>query len=329
MPRKIVCLILLLVSISISSLGGSADLILAVQLTDKQSAPQDRQIEARRKIFATGRDLLLNQHVPFEPEELLRDGWRERLKPILETLPEMHQNRYETAPMKGAYMADTLYLPENVQLSGHALILANYVVFEGKKPVIKGNFDLHFFSTKPVVVLDTTLAAALHKKAQFLNVKFGGKASLPSFALIQDLGQTGKHEITFDVSGLSPEAAQPPRHKTRPIVLNTSWSGIEALLITQQQQPPPPPKDCQKDCGNSGGAGATGPEGNTPPPGQNGHPDGGPPAANGSCLPGESPRGSPGTQGGSAPIAQDAGPGGVGGAGQNAGNINVDIVNGD
>ena len=23
---------------------------------------------------------MLNQHVPFEPEELLRDGWRERLK---------------------------------------------------------------------------------------------------------------------------------------------------------------------------------------------------------------------------------------------------------
>src|SRR5437016_8360502 len=168
MPRKIVCLILLLVSISISSLGGSADLILAVQLTDKQSAPQDRQIEARRKIFATGRDLLLNQHVPFEPEELLRDGWRERLKPILETLPEMHQNRYETAPLKGAYMADTLYLPENVQLSGNTIVLAKYVAFEGKKPVIKGNFDLHFFPMAPVVVLNTSLAQVLPKRSEFV-----------------------------------------------------------------------------------------------------------------------------------------------------------------
>src|SRR5256885_1682408 len=117
MPRKIVCLVLLLVSIS--SLTGNADLILAEQLTDKQStAAKDHQIEARRQAFASGRDLLLNQHVPFDPEELLLEGWREKLKPTLDALPEMHQNRYETAPLKGAYLADTLYLPENVQLSG-------------------------------------------------------------------------------------------------------------------------------------------------------------------------------------------------------------------
>ena len=51
----------------------------------------------------------------------------------------------EKTPLKGAYLADTLYLPENVEISGHTVILANYVVFEGKNPVIRGNYVLIFF----------------------------------------------------------------------------------------------------------------------------------------------------------------------------------------
>src|SRR5207302_1104803 len=134
---------------------------------------QEHDFLARRENFKSGRELLLTKRVPFDPDDLLRDGWTEKLKPAFENMPEMRQNRYETAPMKGAYMADTLYLPEKVQLAGHTVILANYVVFEGKNPVIKGNFDLHFFPAKPVAVLETGLSEALHKKSQVLNVTFG------------------------------------------------------------------------------------------------------------------------------------------------------------
>src|SRR5437016_4930670 len=295
MPRKIVCLILLLVSISISSLGGSADLILAVQLTDKQSAPQDRQIEARRKIFATGRDLLLNQHVPFEPEELLRDGWRERLKPILETLPEMHQNRYETAPLKGAYMADTLYLPEKVQLSGHAVILANYVVFEGKEPVIKGNFDVHFFPRQPVAVLGTTLADALRKKHHLLDVKLGHRGLLPSFALIKDLAEPGKHNITIDTSGPQLTLEQ-PKPKMKP-------TNLQTIAFSALQQPPTKP--CGQSCDNNGNSsGLDGGEGNSPLRAANGGV--GLAGANGDCASGQSPNGISGLVGVSGDAGQNA-----------------------
>src|SRR5262249_52561246 len=130
----------------------------------------------------------------------------------------------ETTPLKGAYLADTLYLPEKVQLSGHTLILANYVVFEGKNPVIKGNFDLHFFPTKPVIVLDTTLAEVLHRKGRLENVKFGVNAVLPSFSVIQDLVKTTPHTITFDTSGREAGRAQKPRIQiARP--RTASWSG--------------------------------------------------------------------------------------------------------
>src|SRR5882672_7915439 len=165
---------------------------------------QDESFEARRQNFKSGREMLLDKGVTFEPEELLRDHRSKALQAALDAIPEMHQSRYETAPLKGAYMADTLYLPEKVQLSGHTIIVANYVVFEGKNPVIRGHYDLHFFPAKPVAVLGTTLAQALRKKNPLANVRFGGRSILPSFSLVQDLGDRGTHHITFNTSGPEP-----------------------------------------------------------------------------------------------------------------------------
>src|SRR5690349_13256611 len=81
------------------------------------SSKEDEQFEARRQNFKSGRELLLDKGVTFEPEELLRDQRSKALQDALNAMPEMHQSRYETAPLKGAYMADTLYLPEKVHLS--------------------------------------------------------------------------------------------------------------------------------------------------------------------------------------------------------------------
>jgi hypothetical protein len=176
-------------------------------------ATQEQRFLARRQNFTSGRELLLSKRVPFDPDELLRDDWRQKLKSTLDAMPEMHQVRHEKVPLSGAYLADTLYLPEKVQLSGHTLILANYVVFEGKAPEIKGNFDLHFFPRKRVAVLNTSLAEVLRQEAGVLEVKFRGKGVFPSFDLLKDSVGEEKHEITFDVSGLPPEfeRRQPPK----------------------------------------------------------------------------------------------------------------------
>jgi hypothetical protein len=97
-----------------------------------QLTPQQRQehLEARRQNFTTGRQLLRDKGVPFDPDELLREGWDKNLRLTLDAMPEMRESRYEKAPLHGAYLADTLYLPENVQLTGHTVIIANYLVFE-------------------------------------------------------------------------------------------------------------------------------------------------------------------------------------------------------
>ena len=142
----------------------------------------EEHFEARRQNFKSGREMLLDKGVTFEPDELLRDHRSKALQDALDAMPEMHQSRYETAPLKGAYLADTLYLPEHVQIDGHTVIVANYVVFEGKSPVIKGPFDVAIIPSKPIAVLGMTVAEALHRKGVLLNAGMTGSRLLPSFA---------------------------------------------------------------------------------------------------------------------------------------------------
>jgi hypothetical protein len=296
-------------------LGNNAGVSATMQSTDRdQQAAQEHEFLARRGNFTSGRELLLSKRVPFDPDELLRDGWTEKLKPTLDAMPEMHKTRYETAPLKGAYMADTLYLPEKVQLIGHTLILANYVVFEGKNPVIKGNFDIHFFPTRPVAVLGTSLSEALHKKAELLNVKLGRTPFLPSFSLIKDLDDRKTHVITFDTSGSEPQADRNPPRKSPPKLQTVAWNGFEPAIH--------PRPDCNQGCNKTPpGMAPTGPAGFSPPPAPPGTPDGGPKANDGVCATAANPDGNNGQFGGTGPVGTDAGPGEPGFVGAPAGNI--------
>jgi len=157
-------------------------------------------------------------------------------------MPEMQQVRRETAPLKGAYIADTLYLPEHVELGGHTVILVKNLVFEGRAPVVRGSYDLHLFPTQPVAVLGTTLAEAMRKKAGVLNVGLerGGKpGSLPRFSQISDVAEKRTHTIVFDVSGRD---ASKPEVRVRPSsaqLRSVSWGGV--------QDP-----GCTKGCNKSG-----------------------------------------------------------------------------
>jgi hypothetical protein len=288
------------------------------------NAPTKAQhYEARRQNFESGRKLLLQKDVPFNPDDLLDDQWTKNLKSTLDGMPEMHQTRYERAPLNGLYMADTLYLPEKVEITGHTLIVANYVVFEGKNPSIKGNFDLHFFPTQPVSVLGTTLDAALHKKGRLLNAKLGAKAVLPSFALIRDVPEPGKHQITFDTSGHAPQDGW----RTSPPKATPAHLRVASLTALEAQDTPS--QDCGQSCNTNPNPGRTGFHGVDQTKGATGIPNGGAAAPNGSCGTGQSPNGFVGGQGGTGALGDRGGDGGPGGTGFNAGNINVFIKDGD
>ncbi|HLJ87622.1 MAG TPA: hypothetical protein VKZ53_12430 [Candidatus Angelobacter sp.] len=292
-------------------------------------AEQERRFQARRQNFDSGRQVLLNKGVPFDPDELLRDRWTPEVKNAIESMPEMRESRYERAPLQGAYVADTLYLPEHVQLSGHTVILAHYVVFEGKNPVIKGNFDVHFFPMKPVAVLETTLADVLHRNGRKLNVSLGRKIMLPGFPMIQVPGMTARHSITIDVSGppdqVKWETHPVPRSasKLKSQLQNIAWSGFESLPLTQQTIP------CTTSCNNDGGPGNSGRDGANGSTGPVGNPNGGLQAPNGSCGSGQSPNGFFGTEGGKGGTGLNGQAGGTASAGFNAGTINATIADND
>lgn len=165
---------------------------------DEAKARQDR--ERQRQDFAPGRALLQQKGVPFEPEELLDPEWRRKLGPILQQMPEMKIARRMGRKMKGVQMADTLYLPEKVELTGDTFIIANKVVFEGTNAVIKGyGKNVYFFPVGESGVLGTTLEAAMRKQGgvQFVNASLSPAARLKRFA--PQLLQNGN--ITIDTSG--------------------------------------------------------------------------------------------------------------------------------
>ena len=62
-------------------------------------------------------------------------------------------------------MADTLYLPERVEITGDTVILAKQLIFEGRNPVLKGNYAIYVFAIEVDGVLGTTLDVAINQQA--------------------------------------------------------------------------------------------------------------------------------------------------------------------
>ena len=121
--------------------------------------------ERLQKNFKKGRDLLLKKGVPFEPNDLLEQRWPKTLKEKLKQMPEMQETRViRQGKMRGVQMADTLYLPERVEITGDTVILAKQVIFEGRNPVIKGNHAVYVFPIEVDGVLGTSLDVAINEQ---------------------------------------------------------------------------------------------------------------------------------------------------------------------
>jgi hypothetical protein len=73
--------------------------------------PLQDNYERKRADFKSGHELLIRKGVPFDPDILLEDDWRERVKPFLGQMAPMSQLRRMSNKLKGAQLADTLYLP--------------------------------------------------------------------------------------------------------------------------------------------------------------------------------------------------------------------------
>ncbi len=115
--------------------------------------------------FRHGRDLLLQKGLPFDPEELLDPQWQRNLRERLAQMPEMQETHVVFGgQMHGVHLADTLYLPEKVEVTDDTVILANRVIFEGRNAVIKGHHAVYFFPVNIEGVLGTSLDVAIREE---------------------------------------------------------------------------------------------------------------------------------------------------------------------
>ncbi len=159
-----------------------------------RSLTQQERLALKKVAFRKGLDLLKREKVPFDPEELLKPRWKQALKPILEQMPDLRLAKQGDNKLKGVQMAHTLYLPDNIQLTGDTVILVRRLVFLGQNVFIKGPHDLQIFTleeTELVANAGNSKAA----QAKFIKADFRGDRNA------EPAGRSGG-QITIDLSGV-------------------------------------------------------------------------------------------------------------------------------
>lgn len=156
-------------------------------------------MKAKRTAFQKIRGQLEVKGVPFDPDVLLEPTWREQLNLVLDAIPEMREKRILGETIKGVQMAETLYLPEKVRLTGDTLLLARKIIFEGNNVLIKGNYNVYFMPLEMDGALGTSLESAM-RTGLGRNAEPDMPEMLREFQpkLIQE-----NYSLTIDASGLT------------------------------------------------------------------------------------------------------------------------------
>ena len=263
------------------------------EVNPKATTPnlQDEELAQKKAHFKSGRALLLQKNVPFDPDDLLKRGWKQKLRTTLDQMPELQVVQQGDNKLKGAQIAHTLYLPENIQLVGDTVILARRLVFLGRNVVIKGPHDIHIFTIDETQLVDNS---SFRKDGRFVKVGFLPPATLAS------LKPTQGH-ITIDTSGVGRDEWIQQR-RTQQFAKNTGKSKDLHHAVMQS---------ADGDNGADGTSGPNGDNGQFANSGANG--------PNGSCP--SSPNGESGESGGIGGDGGNGGNGGNGGDGQSGGFI--------
>lgn len=160
---------------------------------------------AMKRDFEPARRMLLSQRVPFDPDLLLEPDWKSALAPVFAQMPELQISRYQSEPLGGVELADTLYLPEKVQISYDLVIIAKHLVFEGNDVVIKGNHCISIFPVESVNIMGTTLPRRTSKTGkQGLKIQVELPETRPSAEggrITIDTSGRGRKEWLEDIGG--------------------------------------------------------------------------------------------------------------------------------
>jgi hypothetical protein len=97
------------------------------------SAQQDKaqrkalSLAKRRAKLEKWKASFLTHSIPFSPELLASENWREELALTFKSMPRLRETRTEGTYLAGVYIADTLILPEKTKVVGDVFILANHI----------------------------------------------------------------------------------------------------------------------------------------------------------------------------------------------------------
>ena len=207
--HHIICMVTALVVMAIAFAPKPLTSVSGNQQPSSSMREQNREkIEQKKASFKSGRDLLIKHGVPFDPDLLMEPGFQKRLAPVFAKMPEFRETHVVGKQMKGVQLADTLFLPENVELTGDTVIIAKNMIFSGKNAVIKGPHDLHFFALGPVLSVNMNARDARGQAGTFVKAAFSKThlvKAVFSRASIEEAKRAGQliapDRITLNVDG--------------------------------------------------------------------------------------------------------------------------------
>lgn len=152
-PTGIAVAITLLLSLGFGSAGtaGSVNQSRPAKLTPAQEAklPEAKLMSVHIRQVA---QLLKAEGIQIEPQLLFTSNGRKKLRPQLLGHPEMYLSKVNSGRLRGVVMADTLTLPEKVEIESDTIIIVRRINFTGRTPTLKGPHAVHLFALDAVNV---------------------------------------------------------------------------------------------------------------------------------------------------------------------------------
>jgi hypothetical protein len=215
--------------------------------TDSAASPKYNRAKEAEKIYAfrinrlKKLQTLFEQHsIPFSPKILAKNNWRREIAPFLESMPEMKLTRTTGKYLSGVYIADTLILPERVEVAGLTFILANHLIFEGPNPGItpSAEYDLHIFPIKSDNVRRVKIGRAGNssKKEEidgsntYIGWVFRKKGS-PSIEIEKDIAQVTNLGVNTFMGWALRKASFVPTVRKLPPTINLPTSARNVRIV--------------------------------------------------------------------------------------------------
>ena len=125
-------------------------LCLVCSSHDRSSAQRSRlamEPELATELLTKARKTLEKKKIPFDPNIVLNEDWKDRIDPALWDLPEIKENKRVDHPLEGVYVANLLMVGAEIKLKGDTLLLIKELApdDENRDLKISGKGDFFLF----------------------------------------------------------------------------------------------------------------------------------------------------------------------------------------